>query len=261
MSKDFYKSEQYRAKQSVLTKQAWQSGRFDIIYKKLKKLCRRKGCGNSFAIQPSDPKVYCSRRCAALINSPRRTHSEETKKKISLRLVGRKYPNRPKAPPRFSICQHCQKEFEWRYWRPASNPRKYCSVSCLMKDVGSRPTSPRAARAKAGIRNDIDPEIYFFSRWEANFARILNLMGVRWVHQPASFQLHKQKYTPDFYLPDFGIYIEIKNFLAPYSKNRDDQFRELYPKLKLALILKVDYLKLQDKFAPLIKRWEYQYSK
>jgi hypothetical protein len=126
-----------------------------------------------------------------------------------------------------------------------------------MKDVGSRPTSPKAARAKAGIRLDIDPKIYFFSRWEANFARILDLMAIKWVHQPARFQLKVQKYTPDFYLPDFGIYVEIKNYLSEYSSNRDSQFRELYPHLNLSLILKPEYLKLQEKFAPLIKEWEY----
>jgi len=56
------------------------------------------------------------------------------------------------------------------------------------------------------------------------------------------------------------MYIEIKNYLSDYSKNRDQQFRELYPKLKLALILKEDYLALQRKFAPQIKEWEYNNS-
>jgi hypothetical protein len=259
MSKDFYKSAEYRAKQSALTKRVWQLGRFDSVYKKIKKQCRRKGCENIFDTQPSDSKIYCSQRCAALVNSPGRLHSDKTKKKITFALTGRKYPNRKKEPPRFSICKNpmCQKEFIWRYWRPASNPIIYCSRICLMKDVGSRPTSPKAARAKAGIRLDIDPKIYFFSRWEANFARILDLMAIKWVHQPARFQLKVQKYTPDFYLPDFGIYVEIKNYLSEYSSNRDSQFRELYPHLNLSLILKPEYLKLQEKFAPLIKEWEY----
>ena len=56
---------------------------------------------------------------------------------------------------------------------------------------------------------DIDPDIYFFSRWEANFARILNFQGKRWQFQPKRFQLETQKYTPDFYLPASDEYIEI----------------------------------------------------
>ncbi|MDO8576240.1 MAG: hypothetical protein Q7R90_02900 [bacterium] len=129
-----------------------------------------------------------------------------------------------------------------------------------MRDIGGRPTSPRAARAKAGIRSDVSPTIYFFSRWEANYARLLNYLGVKWIHQPKTFQLKSQKYTPDFYLPEVDTYIEIKNYLSDYSKNRDRQFRELYPKLKLALILKEDYLALQREFAPKLKEWEYNNS-
>ncbi len=259
MSKDFYKSAEYCAKQSVLTKQVWQSGRFDSVFKKIKKLCKRKGCKNSFNVQPSDPRKYCSQSCAAIVNNAGRVHSEESRKKISLALTGKKYPNRPKELPRFSICknQSCQKEFKWRYWRPADNPILYCSKICLMKDVGSRPTSPKAARAKAGIRPDIHPKIYFFSRWEANYARLLNYQGIKWIHQPKTFQLKSQRYTPDFYLPKENKFIEIKNFLTDYSIRRDREFRELYPDLKLEMILKDGYMNLQDKFASKIKTWEY----
>lgn len=217
----------------------------------------RSDCGKIFSAQPSNPKKYCSRRCAAIINNQGRVQSEESRNKISVALTGREYPNRPKEPPRFSLCLLCWKEFKWKYWRPAHTPFKYCSVSCMIKDIGSRPTSPRAARAKAGIRLDIDEKIYFFSRWEANYARILNLLKIRWIHQPKTFQLKSRKYTPDFYLPQRNEYIEIKNFLSEYSEQRDKEFRELYPKIKLKLILKKDYLELQSKFASRIKTWEY----
>jgi hypothetical protein len=257
MSKDFYKSPEYRSKQSALTKAVWRSGRFDSVYIKLKRKCRRIDCKNSFKVQPSDPKLYCSIRCAALVKSPGRNHSAATKLKISASLTGKKYPNRPKEPPRYSICLYCCKEFRWRYWRPATNPIKYFSRMCLIKDVGSRPTSPRAARAKAGIRLDIDSKIYFFSRWEANYARILNFKNIKWVHQPKVFRLKSQRYTPDFYLSETNEFVEIKNFLSEYSARRDKEFRELYPDIKLKLILKEDYLKMQNKFAPKIKMWEY----
>jgi hypothetical protein len=126
-----------------------------------------------------------------------------------------------------------------------------------MRVVGGRPTSPKAARGKAGIRSDIDSETYFFSRWEANYARILNLLGTDWIHQPKVFQLRSQNYTPDFYLPKRDSYVEIKNFLSDYSRKRDREFRELYPDTKLILILKSDYLKLQNKYSPSIKEWEF----
>ena len=142
-----------------------------------------------------------------------------------------------------------------------NNPIKYCSRMCAIRDVGSRPTSPRAARARAGIRPDISQTIYFFSRWEANFARLMNFLRIKWVHQPRTFQLHSQKYTPDFYLPEMGTYIEIKNFLSAYSRNRDEEFRRLYPDLELRLILKDEYLALQNTYAHKIPLWEYSTSR
>src|SRR3989344_6058244 len=264
MTKDFYSLQSYRAKQSELTRLNWQRGKMDILRKAKTRHCKRAGCKNTFIVAPADPKRYCSQQCAAITNNTGRTQSTDTRVKISLALAGRKYPervkaNRRKRPPQYRICSNprCQKEFELRFWRPATNPIKYCSRACAIKDVGSRPTSPRAARAKAGIRADISPTIYFFSRWEANYARLLNYLGIKWVHQPKTFQLKSQKYTPDFYLPESDTYIEIKNYLSDYSRNRDKQFREIYPDCKLALILKSDYLALQKEYAPKIREWEY----
>ena len=156
-------------------------------------------------------------------------------------------------PPLLKNCITCKKEFTTPRWQN----HKYCSVACSISDIGGRPTSPKAARAKAGIRPDIDSKMYFFSRWEANFARIMNLLKIKWIFQPKTFDLNTQKYTPDFYLPDYNEYIEIKNFLSEYSLNRDQEFRRLYPKTKLILVLKEDYLKLQKKFSPVIKKWEF----
>jgi len=129
-----------------------------------------------------------------------------------------------------------------------------------MEVIGGKPTSPKAARGKAGIRKDISKTIYFYSRWEANIARLFNYLDINWVHQPRIFDLGSQNYTPDFYLPAYNLYVEVKNFLWEYSKIRDRKFRELYPDAKLALLLKKDYLKLENKYSRSIKNWEYRNS-
>ena len=262
-TKDFYSSPSYRLIQSERTKANWHSGRMDFLRKAGLHMCRRPECRNAFVSIPSDEKVYCSRACAAIVNNSERTLSASTKEKIRRALTGRKYPDRPKAPPRFSICLNptCRKEFMLRFWRPADKPIRYCSRMCAIRDVGSRPTSPRAARARAGIRKDISGTIYFFSRWEANFSRLMNFLEIKWVHQPRTFQLLSQKYTPDFYLPETGTYVEIKNFLSSYSKNRDEEFRRLYPDLELRLVLKDHYLALQKTYAHKIPMWEYSTTK
>ena len=263
---DFYQSKDYKEKQSTIMKENWRKGLFNFHYKREKRMCARKGCGKTFEVIPSNPKIYCSKSCAALFNSTKREPpSIETKLKIAESLKGRKrrgikspFKGVIKVPRVKTICAnpHCGKVFLRERWMK----RKFCSNECTMEVVGGRPTSPRAARGKAGIRKDISRTIYFYSRWEANVARLFNYLGIKWMYQPRTFDLGSQNYTPDFYLPDYNIYIEVKNFLWKYSKIRDRKFRKLYPNIKLILLLKKNYLELERKYSHSIKNWEYKNS-
>ena len=77
----------------------------------------------------------------------------------------------------------------------------------------------------AAIREDISEEDVFHSKGEANVARVLNHLGIKW-NRGRSIDISKlaKKYgckhiesgrplksmVPDFYLPDFDLYIEVK---------------------------------------------------
>lgn len=262
MTHNFYSQKEYRETQSEITKKNWDAGVFNFMRKKEKRTCKREGCKNIFEVIPSDPKIYCSHACAALVNNAKRgPMSDVQKKKISRTLTGRKnpYAGKIKVPRDKLVCANpkCRKEFIVERWMK----RKYCSNKCHMAVTGGRPTSPRAARGKAGIRFDIDKNIYFYSRWEANYVRLLNYLGVKWQYQPKTFDIKTQNYTPDFYLPERDTYVEVKNFMWKYSKIRDRKFRKLYPNIKLTLLLKDDYLKLENKYSHLIKNWEFKNSK
>ncbi len=261
MKYDFYNSQEYKKKQSVGTKVAWQKGIFNHRRAPWeRRICVRRGCENSFEVKIYNTKKFCSRQCSALYNNALRGPlSQETRKKISasLRTLVNKgiHPHKGKVlvPRLIKNCISCGETFQTPRWQN----HKYCSVRCSIRDIGSRRTSPKAARGKSGIRPDIHPAIRFYSRWEANFARILTLLKISWEFQPRAFDLGFQKYTPDFYLRDSHEYIEIKNFLSEYSKRRDEEFRKLFPNITLILILKKEYLELQEKFAPLIDNWEF----
>jgi len=242
-------------------KENWRKGLFDFLYKREKRICAREGCDRAFEVIVSDPKIYCGHRCSAKVNNVKRgSHPEEVKSKIAKALRGRESPYKGvmKIPRTKRICGNpdCKKEFLSERWVD----RKFCSNGCAMRVIGGRPTSPRAARGKAGIRKDISKTIYFYSRWEANMARLFNFSDFKWIHQPKTFDLKSQTYTPDFYLPKYNAYIEVKNFLGEYSRIRDKKFRKLYPGIKLILILKKDYLQLEKKYSCLIKNWEYKNS-
>lgn len=266
MKGNFYATKEYRKKQALITKENWNKGIFDFQYKKEIRRCARKECGKEFKVIPSDKKIYCSKSCSCKVNNKTRVPlSKETRKRISKTLKRRKLlgiesplKGAIKVARIKIICKNpkCQKPFLIERWMKS----KFCSNSCAMAVIGGRPTSPRASRGKAGIRIDINKSIYFYSRWEANVARLLNYLGISWIYQPKSFNLVTQNYTPDFYLPEFNVYIEVKNFLWKYSKIRDRKFRNLYPDIRLILLLKKEYLKLEDKYSKYIKNWEYKNS-
>ena len=260
MSHKLYNSEEeYRKKQARLTRMSWLKGSHAHQVRALeKRKCNRSECKNYFEVKPYNPKVFCSQNCSAIFNNQSRPpFSKEWRRKISesLKLNPTHNVNKGKilVPRLVRSCIYCNKTFQTERWQN----HKYCSASCAIKDVGSRTTSPKASKGINGVRLDIHPTANFYSRWEANFARILNHLKIKWKFQPKQFNLKSHKYTPDFYLPDIDVFIEIKNFLSEYSKKRDDEFRELYPRKKLLLILKADYYKLQEEFAPIIENWEF----
>lgn len=55
----------------------------------------------------------------------------------------------------------------------------------------------------------------FRSRLEARWAVFFDAAGIEYQYEPEGFELSCGWYLPDFYLPDFEIYVEIK----PFDKN------------------------------------------
>lgn len=257
-----YSDPEYRKKQAEITKKYWRLGTFDFKVKpKIELTCQNPKCSKCFYVEPHNSLIrkYCSRSCSAIVNSPGRIMPEVVKLKISQALKG----SHPHVPPtRFAhrlevVCQNdlCKKVMFLPPW--LAKRRVYCSTACAMKVIGSQTTSPKASRGISGIRKDINSKICFYSTWEANIARIFNLIGIKWVYAPKIFDLGEHTYRPDFYLPELDTYIEVKNFMGEYSLNRDKQFRKLYPNIKLDLILKKEYVEIKANYKYFIKNWEY----
>ena len=159
------------------------------------------------------------------------------------------------SKPKVKIsCLNCKKSFELVPY--LAKRQKYCSVHCAIKVTGRLTTSPKASKGKNGIRLDIDPNINFYSTWEANVARVYNLVKLRWEYAPEIFDLGKHTYRPDFYLIDFETFIEVKNFMGEYSTMRDKLFRKMFPNTHLDLILKSDYLEIKENYKDLVEAWE-----
>jgi len=64
------------------------------------------------------------------------------------------------------------------------------------------------------------------SSWEVACATRLDELGIRW-ERDRSIKLpytdkkkRKRNYIPDFYLPDFDLYIEVKGYWTPAAKHK-----------------------------------------
>jgi hypothetical protein len=103
------------------------------------------------------------------------------------------------------------------------------------------------------------PEVRFAHESEEEFARILDFYHIRWEYEPKTFVIERDEagnaarsFTPDFYLPDQDLFIEIttqKQSLVTKKNRKLRQLRELYPEVNIKLLYASDYNKLIEKFS------------
>ena len=123
--------------------------------------------------------------------------------------------------------------------------------------------SPQAQTDERGRRVDGDrtdasqTPVKFAHPSEVEFARILDFYGVAWSYEPRSFPLRwdgdriAEMFTPDFYLPDLDMYIELTTLRQKLvtEKNRKlRHLRELFPDVDVKLLYKHDYHRLLAKY-------------
>jgi len=100
--------------------------------------------------------------------------------------------------------------------------------------------------------------IGFANESEKEFARILDFYKITWEYEPTTFPIAwdaegyvRESFTPDFYLPDYGIFIELttmKQSLVTKKNRKVRLFEEHYPKIPVKLFYGKDYKALLAKF-------------
>ncbi|HWC71311.1 MAG TPA: hypothetical protein VG993_09140 [Actinomycetota bacterium] len=93
---------------------------------------------------------------------------------------------------------------------------------------------------------------------ERQFAQLLDFYGIDWEYEPTTFDIDfdkegrvLQRFTPDFFLPEFDLYIEITtlNQKLVTKKNRKvRRLRERYPEITCKIFYQRDYLSLVTKY-------------
>jgi len=114
--------------------------------------------------------------------------------------------------------------------------------------------SPRPARRELNIANKKTPS--FMHPSEEEFARMLNFYNIPWQYEPKTFPLQwdsegrvTEAFSPDFYLPDQNLYVELTTQRQKliWKKNRKARLlKELYPEVNVKIIYNKDYLHILE---------------
>lgn len=97
-------------------------------------------------------------------------------------------------------------------------------------------------------------DINFAHDSEREFAKILDFYDISWLYEPRTFPLEWDgegnptvSFTPDFFLPDYDLYIELTtlNQKLVTKKNRKlKRLREINPDINIKLFYKKDFQSL-----------------
>lgn len=96
-------------------------------------------------------------------------------------------------------------------------------------------------------------ETAFVNPMEVEFARLLDFYHIPWLYEPTSFALNwsgdqvSEMFTPDFYLPDQDLYVELTTMrqrLVTRKHRKLRRLRDLYPTINVRLLYNRDYHQL-----------------
>jgi len=112
----------------------------------------------------------------------------------------------------------------------------------------------RESSVSSGLKSS---RVRFDHRSEQQFARLLDFYEIEWEYEPRTFELFPEhegapdRFTPDFYLPAFDLYIEISTLNEKLVTKKNRKIRRLlerYPSVRCKLLYQRDYLNLLTKY-------------
>jgi hypoxanthine phosphoribosyltransferase len=121
--------------------------------------------------------------------------------------------------------------------------------------AASEPGATFASVGGAPARSDQTPR--FANDAERECARLLDFYGVPWEYEPRTFALEQddgrvtEAFTPDFYLPEQDLYVEVtvmKQALVTRKNRKLRKLRERYPDVRIKLFYRRDIERLAQRF-------------
>ena len=171
--------------------------------------------------------------------------SNETRQKMKQRMIGNKY----------LLGFHPTKETREKQSRTMSGRMP----ECIQREG-------KWGNVKRGYFNINGKEMFFRSKWEANYALYLDFLIKhkqikKWEYESDTFIFEKIRFGTKSYRPDFKIfnddinveYHEIKGYMTPKSKTQIKRMAKYYPNIKLIIIDKDIYNDIKKKLGKMLK--------
>jgi len=188
-------------------------------------------CNQIIEYEKRNENKFCNSSCASKFNNKNRTHSEETKRKISISLLNRhvnKQNNNKSCiiTNKYNICKVCKKEFKVkRLLTGKFSNSKTCSDNC--RTILKSRESKKAAqiRIQNGTHNGWNSR-NIISYPEKFFIDVLTKNDIKFIH---NYPILKHKlgldtpgnYFLDFYMEDKNIDLEIDGKQHNYRFEHD----------------------------------------
>jgi len=118
-------------------------------------------------------------------------------------------------------CEMCNSEFDLPRYKGMQHSPMVCSIDCF-KDYLDERKNPKILDklfdTKRKKKKYSNVEIFenftdgeFRSKIEQDFCTFLTENSIKWDFEKYSFMVRKKMYLPDLFLPDYGIFIELKD--------------------------------------------------
>jgi len=206
------------------------------------KRCNNICCSNILPYEKRGNR-FCCHSCSATTTNSGRKRNNESKKKISNILKGRKSPNKGKSKyDTFTAvcCKNCKICGKLFYTKGTSvkHTRQTCSRACnTHASVKVRKYQNGSRKPQLYFCKILNKEILLDSSWEIRVAQLLDTFNIKWIRpHPIKWKDENNQdrlYYPDFYLLDHQLYLDPKN---PYCMEKDT-----YKMMVISQLINIEY--------------------
>lgn len=189
-------------------------------------------CGTEFLTSTKKHAAKtCSISCATRLgikNTPQE-HLDAKKEKLRISARNQIRIKREKGIPECHIlkCKICNNDFESKI-----KTRKTCSKECFSALCSSNAKAHPNCGGETNYKRYQYKDITMDSSWEVELAKWMDENNIKWIRSRKICLFWKdetgglRRYYPDFYLPDYNVYLDPKNkYLQEKDKFKLDNIR------------------------------------